>query len=267
MFIDSSIFLSLFVCVGIAMVAGVLGCFILWQRISYFSDSLSQSSFLAISLCFLYDLNLNIVIFLVCSFFSFILVFLSYKKILPFDSILGILSSFILSVAIIVFSFTEKTIDLQRYLFGSLELLELSDLYLVYIGGLFIIIFIALNWSSLILSTIDEDLAKAENINVFLLNFFKMIFFSVFVVLSVRFLGILLITSILLLPAATSRQIAKSPEIMAIISSFLAGISMVAGVFISEYFQIYLGPVVVIISVFIFIFLVVSLKIRNLCKA
>lgn len=267
MFSDE-ILVSLFAGIGIAIVAGVLGCFILWGRMAYFSDSLAQSSLLTVALSILYSFNVNLGILIICSLFSLILAYCQYKNILSVDSILGILANSMLSVAIIIVAFMDNVdFSIHQYLFGDLDLIKISDLYWIYIGGLFIIVLIIINWSSLLLSTINEDLARAENLNVFAMNVMKMLLLSIFVAVSMRVLGILLITSMLLIPAATSRQLTKSPETMAIVSALIGIASMLLGLWMSICFDLPSGPIIIVVSTSIFVTFLIVLKIQSIAKS
>ena len=151
---------------GVAVVTGVLGCFVVWRRMAYFGDSLAHSALLGIALGLLYGFNINLGTVVVCSIFAAILVWLQQKRVLATDTLLGILAHSALAVGMVAISFLDNPrFDLHIYLFGDVLTVTRSDLYWIYGGVAVVISLLLVNWSSLTLMTIHEDLAKAENVN------------------------------------------------------------------------------------------------------
>ncbi|GIR55980.1 MAG: hypothetical protein CM15mP62_34510 [Rhodospirillaceae bacterium] len=109
-----------------------------------------------------------------------------------------------------------------------------------------------MNWSSLVLMTLQEDLAQAEGIRVFLCNLLLMFLMTLVVAVSIRSVGILLISSLLIIPAATARQLARSPEGMAIIASFIGVTSVGLGIYFSFVLDTPSGPTIVASGPFAF---------------
>ncbi len=239
--------------IGVALVVGALGCFVVWRKMAYFGDSLAHSSLLGIALGLLLGININVGIILVCTFFAIILVWLEQKKVLATDSLLGILAHASLSIGMVVISFLKgQSIDLHSYLFGDILSVSNVDLYWIYSGAIFVLTLLALNWSSLNLVTICQDLAKAEGVKVLRTQFLLMFLMTMVVAIAINIVGILLITSMLIIPAASARQFARSPHTMAIIASILGVIAVVAGVISSIYFDIPSGPAIVVAAVILF---------------
>ncbi len=250
---ESLIINTLIAGIGVAIVAGVVGCFIVWRNMAYFGDSLAHSSLLGIALGLVFGVGANIGVMAICLTFALLLVFLQQRKILATDTILGILSHSALSIGMVVISLLEIKFHLHSYLFGDILTVMPSEILWIYVGGAFILSAIIINWSSLILMTISEDLAKSENIKTFAMQLLLMGVTAVFVAISIRVVGLLLITSMLIIPAASSRQIAKSPESMALISVILAIIAVIIGVFASFKFDTPSGPSIVSAASAIFI--------------
>ncbi|MEC7924942.1 MAG: metal ABC transporter permease, partial [Thermodesulfobacteriota bacterium] len=117
-------------------------------------------------------------------------------------------------------------------------------------------------WEKLVLMTINENIAKADNINVKIIQSIFLILLVIFVATCVKIVGILLITSMLIIPAATSRQITSSPGKMAIVSGMLGIISILFGVYLSVIADIPTGPSIILVLTVIFI-LVLSLFKKN----
>lgn len=252
--LDLFIIRALLAGVGIAIIVGALGCFVIWRRMAYFGDSLAHSSLLGIALGLLYSVNINFSIILICTLFAVILVTLEQKKILATDSLLGILAHASLSIGMVVISLLKnQKIDLYAYLFGDILTVTNADLYWIYAGGAVVLILLALNWSKLILVTICQDLARAEGLKIFSLQLLLMFLMAMVVAVSIHIVGILLITSMLIIPAASARQFARSPQQMAIIAAILGIVAVVLGIFSSLYFDTPSGPSIVVVAVALFV--------------
>ena len=208
--------------VGIAIIAGAIGCFVVWRKMAYFGDSLAHSALLGVALGLVMGISTNLGTIIICSLFAVVLIWLQQKKILATDTLLGILAHSALSVGMVTLSLLEKSVDLHSYLFGDILAVTSAEIYFILFGGFFVLIFLYFNWSSFVLMTIDEKLAKAEGINIVFYQLLIMLLMTVVVAVSFKIVGLLLITSLLIIPAAAARQLANSPEKMAIISSLLA---------------------------------------------
>ncbi len=239
--------------IGIVITAGVMGCFVVWRRMAYFGDSLAHSSLLGIALGLVTGINLNLSVIIICTIFAAILVWLQQKKILATDTLLGILAHGALSIGIVVISLLDRQrIDIYSYLFGDILTVTPTDLAWIYGGGAFVLFMLIVNWSSLVIMTINEDLAKAEGVKTFFSHLLFMLMMTIFVALSIRIVGILLITSMLIIPAATARQLATSPKSMAIISSILGIFAVIIGLSMSIYYDLPSGPAIVASSTTLF---------------
>lgn len=239
--------------VGIAIIAGAIGCFVVWRKMAYFGDSLAHSALLGVALGLVMGISTNLGTIIICSLFAVVLIWLQQKKILATDTLLGILAHSALSVGMVTLSLLEKSVDLHSYLFGDILAVTSAEIYFILFGGSFVLIFLYFNWSSFVLMTIDEKLAKAEGINIVFYQLLIMLLMTVVVAVSFKIVGLLLITSLLIIPAAAARQLANSPEKMAIISSLLAVLSVAIGVYSSLYLDTPSGPSIVVASTIIFI--------------
>ena len=247
--------------IGVALVVGALGCFVVWRRMAYFGDSLAHSSLLGIALGLLYGFSVNLGIVVVCSGFAVLLVWMQHKHLLATDTLLGILAHASLSLGMVALSFLDYLqFDLHSYLFGDILTVTNSDLLWIYLGGVVVIGLLIANWSSLTLMTIHEDLAKAEGVNTFRTQLVLMFLMTIVVAFSVRIVGILLITSLLIIPAATARQLAKTPEAMAIIASIIGVLAVLLGIFGSMQFDTPSGPSIVTAASLLFVIVFPILK-------
>lgn len=239
--------------IGVAIITGAIGCFVVWRKMAYFGDSLAHSALLGVALGLVLGISTNLGTMIICSVFAILLIWLQQKKVLATDTLLGILAHAALSIGMVTLSLMERSVDLHSYLFGDILAVTNHEIYLIIFGGLAVLIFLFFNWSSFVLTTINEKLAKSEGLNTMFNQLLIMLLMTIVVAVSFRIVGLLLITSMLIIPAATARQIANSPEAMAVTSSILGIFAVMLGIYISLYFDTPSGPSIVVASVIIFV--------------
>ena len=233
--------------VGVAAVAGPLGCFVVWRRMAYFGDTLAHSALLGVSLGVMLDINLNITITAIPLIMAMVLVFLEQKGFLSLDTLLGILSHSALALGLVVISLLpDVRVDLMSLLFGDLLAVTQSDLWVIYGVACAVIILLGLLWQQLINITVDPELAAVEGTNVTLVSTALMLITALVIALAMKVVGVLLITALLIIPAATARQLSHTPEQMAVVASVIAMMAVVMGLVMSWYIDTPAGPSVVI---------------------
>ncbi|MGF1699078.1 zinc ABC transporter permease subunit ZnuB [Photobacterium makurazakiensis] len=239
--------------IGIAILAGPLGSFVVWRKMAYFGDTLSHASLLGIALGFLFNINLNLALIICCLTLAVILVSLQKQKYVATDTLLGILAHSALSLGLVAISFLDNVrIDLMSYLFGDLLAVTTNDLYWIYGGGMIVLGLLVTLWRPLLSSTINEDLAQVEGINVDLMRLLLMLMVGLVIAVAMKFVGALIITSLLIIPAATARRFAPSPEIMAGLASIIGSISVMIGLAMSWHYDTPAGPSVVVAAAGLF---------------
>ncbi len=239
--------------IGVALIAGALGCFAVWRRMAYFGDSLAHSALLGIALGLLYGFSVNLGTVIICSTFAVILVWFQHKQVLATDTLLGILAHASLAIGMVAVSFLDDPhFELHDYLFGDVLAVTLGDLYWIYGSGAVMLGLLLANWSSLTLMTVHEDLARAEGVKTFRKNLLLMSLMTIVVAASIRIVGILLIASMLIIPAAAARQFVRSPEAMAGVASLIGVISVIVGVWGAVEFDMPSGPSIVTAMVLVF---------------
>ena len=233
---------------AVAMISGLVGCFVVWRRMSYYGESIAHSSLLGVGLGILMGVGINLGIVFTCLLFGILFLWLQQSKLLSSDTLLGVLAHLALSIGIIVISMNRIKIDVHAFLFGDILAVTQNDLWGMYLAVLFVVIIICLNWSSLLLVTIDEDLAKAEGVNPLFINLLLTSILTIVVAVSIQIIGLLLITAMLIIPAATSRRLVNSPEMMAIVATLLGIISVILGIYLSVEIDAPSGPSIVVVS-------------------
>ncbi len=250
---DPFVLRALFAGLGVAILSGLMGCFVVWRRMAYFGDSMAHSALLGIALGLALGINTTMATLLVCSLFAFLLLWLEKKQILATDTLLGILAHGALAMGVIAFNLLGYKINLHTYLFGDILTLTWEDLVWIYGGGLGIIFFLITYWPSLILMTIHEDLAHAENISVFRLKMIFTFLLTIMVALSIRIVGMILVIALLIIPAATARLWARSPGSMGFFSVCFGILAVIFGLLFSFQSDVPSGPSIIAASVILFL--------------
>jgi zinc transport system permease protein len=240
--------------IGVALVAGPFGSFVVWRRLAYFGDTLAHSALLGVALGFLLHINLTLGIIAVCQLLAILLFFGQRQKQLASDTLLGIFSHGALSLGLVVLAFMEGIrVDLFAYLFGDILSIGLADLSWIYGGGGLALAGLLFIWKPLLAITIHEDLARVEGVPVDRVNWAFLGLIALTVAVMMKVVGLLLVTSLLIIPAATARRFACTPEIMAILGSLIGCLAVVGGLYGSFTWDTPAGPSIVVAACGLFL--------------
>ena len=239
---------------GVALLAAPLGCFVVWRRMAYFGDTLSHSALLGVSLGLLLDLNLNLAVIGCSLMLAALLVTFQEKQKVAADTLLGILAHSSLSLGLVAISFARNVrVDMMAYLFGDLLAVGLNDLYWIYGGGIIILAILARLWNPLLAMSIHSELAQVEGIPVKRIRMILTLLMALVIAVAMKIVGVLLITALLIIPAATAQRMARTPEQMAAIAAMLGLFSVSGGVAASWQWDTPTGPSVVVCSFVLFL--------------
>ena len=253
--------------IGVAIVVGPLGCFVIWRRLSYFGDTLSHAALLGVALALLFELNFTMMVLIVSVTLSLLLIYLKSRTSLPSDALLGLLAHSILAIGIICLGFmTWVRVDLLGLLFGDILAVSTSDIWLIWIGGGLVLTCLAVIWKPLFADTVSPDLAVAEGLNPQKSRIIFMILLALVISISIKVVGVLLITGMLILPAAVARNLSAGPIQMMILSVIAGTFSVVAGLFSSLTWNTSSGPSIIAATLVLFILTMLpwSRLLRNL---
>lgn len=246
--------------IGVALVAGPLGCFIVWRRLAYFGDTLSHSALLGVALAFLFELNITAAVFAVSACISLALMLLQRYASFSSDSLLGLLSHSALALGLVVIAFlTWVRVDLMGFLFGDILAVSKTDIAIIYLGGLVVLAILAAIWRPLFAATVNRELAEAEGMEPERTNVVFMLLMASVIAISMKIVGVLLITAMLIIPAVTARRLAAGPEQMAVIAAAVGVVSVVCGLYGSLEWDTPSGPSIVVAALGLFLFSITPL--------
>lgn len=238
----------------IALVAGPLGSFVVWRRMSYFGDTLAHSSLLGIALGILMDVNLQLAVIMSSLLFALILVLLQTRKTLSTDTLLGILAHSTLAFGLLILSLSNTVqVNLVAYLFGDLLTIGSSDLYWIMGSTAVIGILLIVFWNSFLTITVHEELAQVEGVQVGRVHCLMVLMVALLIAVSMKIVGVLLITSLLIIPPAAARRLASTPEQMAIGASLAGCLAVSLGLLMSYRLDTPAGPSIVVTACFFFL--------------
>jgi zinc transport system permease protein len=240
--------------VGLAITAGPLGCFVVWRRMAYFGDTMAHSALLGVALSLLLNLNLLLSVFAVAAAVSVLLILLQRRGGLSADALLGILSHATLAIGLVLVSFMYWVrIDLISFLFGDILAVTKSDIDLIWGGGILVLLALVKLWRPLMASTVNPELAEAEGMEPEKTRLYFMLLMALVIAIAMKVVGIMLITSMLIIPAATARRFSSTPEAMAVIASLLGVVAVCGGLFGSLHFNTPSGPSIVVAALCLFV--------------
>ena len=244
---------SLLAGLSLTCLTGPLGTFVVWRRMSYFGDTLSHAALLGVAFGFLLNINLFYAIILVTLILAIGLLWLESQKQLPVDTLLGILAHSALSLGLVVISLMNNIrIDLMGYLFGDLLSITMFDVYQIIICVVIIGLLLVWRWNHFLFITVSEELAFSHGINVPITKFILTILLALTIGIAMKFVGALIITALLIIPAATAKYYAKNPESMAIIAILIGMCSIIGGILFSLVYDTPTGPSVVLSNTCLF---------------
>jgi zinc transport system permease protein len=241
--------------IGVALVAGPLGCFVIWRKMAYLGDTLAHSALLGVAVALLLQINVMFAVFVISILVSLLLLVLQKRGDLSSDALLGLLSHSTLAIGLVVLALVSWIrVDLNGLLFGDILSVSKTDLGIIAIGGLTIIGILKLIWHPLFAATVNREIALAEGGNPDRVNLVYMILLAAVIAISMKIVGALLITALLIIPAATARRLSNTPVQMVFFASAVGVIGVVFGLFGSLQWDTPSGPSIVVASAFLFAF-------------
>lgn len=239
---------------GVAVVAGPLGSFVVWRRMAYLGDTLAHSALLGVALGLAFSVSINLSVVIICASLAMLLVTLRHNQALATDTLLGILAHSSLALGLVAVSlFSDGQVDLYGYLFGDLLAVSTEGvLTILAVSGL-VLLLLVFFWRRLLAVTVHEELAQVDGVNVTLVRATLMLIMALVIAIAMKAVGVLLITALMIIPAAASRRLAHTPEQMAVFAAVIAGVAVLGGLTLSFYWDTPAGPSVVLTAAALFL--------------
>ena len=250
--------------IGIALVTGPLGCFVVWRRLSFFGDTLAHSALLGVLLSLSLNINVSLTIFVVSSLVALILLRLEKSTNLAGDSLLGLISHSSLAIGLVILGFLSFIrFDVLGVLFGDILSVNTNDLLFIWIGGGLILAVLFYIWKPLFASTVNYELAEAEGMNPERVNAIFTILLAALIAISIKMIGVLLITGLLIIPTAMARNLSNNPKQMVVLSIIGGLLSVFIGLYASFEINTASGPSIVVVALILFILSLLRIGKKN----
>ncbi|NVK37628.1 MAG: metal ABC transporter permease [Gammaproteobacteria bacterium] len=238
----------------LSLMSGPLGSFIVWRRMAYFGDTLAHSALLGITLGFVFEVQLNVAIVLCAVFVALILASLQRQHFIPSDTLLGLMAHTTLAAGLVTLSLVDNVrIDINAYLFGDLLAVDRHDLITMAIGSALVLLALSRMWKGLLAASVSEELAQVEGYQVARLRLLFMVLLAVVIAGAMKLVGVLLITALLIIPAAAARPFSYGPKQMAALATIISMLAVAMGLGLSYYFDTPAGPSIVLTSALFFL--------------
>ena len=237
----------------LSLATGPLGSLVVWRKMSYFGDTLSHASLLGIAIGLLFAVNPYYIVIIITILLALCLVWLERQPVFSIDTLLGILAHSALSLGIIFTLLSGARNDIMGYLFGDLLAMNYQDVWFIAIGVTTVLVLLVWQWDRLLAVTINQELAFVDGIAIHRTKLIFTVMLALTISLSMKFVGALIITALLVIPPASARRLAKTPEQMAIIAIIISMISVVGGLLLSWFYDTPVGPSIVICSTCLFV--------------
>jgi zinc transport system permease protein len=239
---------------GIALVAGPVGCFIVWRRMAYFGETLAHSGLFGVGLGLLLGFSLTLGAVATAVAVALLLMVLKRQRVLATDTLLGILSHSALALGLVTVGLvTGAAGDHMDLLFGDILTVTWRDVMVVWAGGAVVLTVLAVLWRGLIAISVHEELAAAEGVKVQRVELGFILLIALMTAISMKIVGLLLITALLVIPAAAARRLARTPERMATASAGLAMTAVLSGLAFSAFANAIAGPAIVLSAALLFV--------------
>ncbi len=250
--------------VGTAVAAGLLGCFVVWRRMAYFGDATAHAAVLGVALALLFGTSITLGVGVVALTMAILIHGLSGQG-ASVDTMLGVLAHGALALGLVAVTLIPgQRIDLDAYLFGDVLSVTRMDLAVIWGGGALVVAALWWQWSAMLTATLSPDLAYAAGMNPRRAQLILTLLLAAVVAVAIKVVGALLITALLIIPAAAARTFAHTPERMAFLSMGIGALSAIAGLRLAVIFDTAVGPMIICVAAAIFGVSTISNNLRKL---
>ena len=239
--------------ISIALIAGPLGCFVVWRRMSYFGDTLAHASLLGVAFAILFSIQLQLAIIVCCLVFAGLLLLLERRQFLATDTLLGIIAHSTLAFGLLVLSISDRVqINLSSFLFGDLLTVTRTDLMWIMACCAMCAVVLFRFWGQFLAITIHRELAIIDGLPVNRLYSLLVLLMALLIAVAMKIVGVLLITSLLIIPAAAARRFSTTPEQMAAGAAAVGVLAVSGGLGMSYLWDTPAGPSIVVSAFVLF---------------
>jgi zinc transport system permease protein len=232
---------------------GLLGTMIVNNRMAFFSDALGHSAITGVAVGTIFGItNTNISMLLFAIVFAVFLNKIKRRKTVSTDTVISVFASLSMAIGLVILSRGGDFAKYSALLVGDILSITVQEILMLFIILILTLVFWFFGFNRLYAISVNESLAKSKNINARLMEDLFSIIIAVIVMSSVKWVGILIINALLILPAAASRNMSSNVREYHLFSIMISVFSGITGLIFSFYLGTATGPTIVIISSILF---------------
>jgi len=244
---------ALITAVLVGGVCAVVGVYIVLKKMAFIGAGISHSAFGGVALGFFFGLNPVTVAVPFCLATALAIGWVSRRGRISEDTAIGIFFAGTMALGVLFIGLSRGyNVDLFGYLFGSILSVSNSDLWLILGLSLAVIGIILLFFKELLFLSFDEEIAKVSGLPVTALYYLLLSLIALTIIISIKIVGIILVSALLVIPAAAAYQVTRRFGTMTLVSIIFGVVSGVAGLFLSYYLDLASGATIVLVATVIF---------------
>lgn len=238
--------------VGVAIAAALLGCFVVWRRMAYFGDATAHAALLGVALALGFEISVFAGVLVVALVMALSISALSGRG-HAMDTSLGVMAHAALAFGLVAVELLPGAqVDIEAYLFGDILAVSRGDLLVIWAGAAVVAVGLLWRWQALLTATLNPELAIAGGVSPVREERLLILALAVVVAVAIKAVGALLITALLIIPAAAARPFARTPEGMAVLAVALGVSSALGGLAAAWHLDTQAGPTIVCVAAILF---------------
>ena len=232
----------------VGIIAGVIGCFIILKGMALMGDAISHAILPGVALSYIFGINYFIGAVATGLLVTYLINQVSYKTKLKNDVSVGVIFSAFFALGILLLLKAQTAVDLTQILFGNVLTIKDTDMYITFGVGIVVLILIIIFYKEFLITSFDPEMAKVYGINVNLCNSLLMVLLTLVTVASLQTVGVILVVSMLVTPAATAYLLTEKMKVMLVLSAIFGGVSSIIGLYLSFKYNLSSGAIIVLVS-------------------
>lgn len=238
----------------LASMLGTLGSFVVWRRMAYFGDTIAHSSLLGVAIALVMDWPTQWAILAIAMSVAFVLTHYSRRQQLEADTLLGIMAHGGLGMGLLVMAVAgSPDVELEHYLFGDIVGIGWEGVGRLVLLAVIVFGTLIFYWRKLLMVTIDPAIATVEGASPVRMQLLLTVLMAGLIAFTVKLTGVLLISALLIIPAAAARNLSRGPKQMAVLAAIIGMVASAIGIFAAHHYSIPASPAMVTVAVSLFL--------------
>ena len=231
---------------------GLFGSMVVNNKMAFFSEALGHSALTGIALGVIFSIEDLPAMIIFGIIFAIAIWWIERKRTISTDTIIGVFSSTAIALGIVLLSFGNEFSSYSSFLIGDILLVKPTEIFMLSITTVVSIIVWSILFNKMVLSGVNPSLAKSRNVKVDLMKLTFTIILAIIVMISIKWVGLMIINSLLVLPAATARNVSTNLKQYTLFSVLFSIVASIAGLVISYYFETATGATIVLVAAVMF---------------